>query len=582
MTGESSVLPPGAPGADAGLADAAPGADAALADAAPADAALGEGAVADIWGSVLGHPDPSPDDNFFISGGDSLLAMRLVARIEQACGIRLPIKAVFEAPTIHQLARRLAEEASSSRATSQDTGPHQHNGPVLPAVPAPGPGAPAGHEGRWRASPKQERRILTMGETLSGPWIISACFRLRGALQPGRLERALAVVSARHPALRMSFHRDGGTVYQHVHPDIRIPLQRWKLAANGGMASADEAGNWARVQATAAFNATAAPLARACLAETGPREYLLVLAVAHIVCDGWSFQLILRDLSRAYAVGGTASLEPVGISPGEWAQAQWSFLASEAGARAVQYWRGHLGDDPSVLRFQLPGFMPVLDSSPAGAPVSVRVPADPASGLRRLAQARSVTVFAMAAAALGTWVAGATGQRRCTVLTASANRRTAADESLVEWVTHDLYLMLHVDERDTFAGLARQAQDAVAGGLAHGGLDDWYVHEQVWPYRQQDTEAPNLYLVVSKPWAAGLELAGVSAEPSLIEPGNRPGLWIWGVDSGDSLGLRFEYQAGSFPPGAVSAIADSITGFLAAGTAHPDRQLGALVTSRAR
>lgn len=540
-----------------------------LPESAHVDQSPNEHTVACVWGIVLGSPCVDTEENFFLCGGDSLLAIRLIACIEEEWGIRLPLQAVFEAPTIRGLLDVVAAAWETSRRNRGQMGGR--------ATSPPGDGTLEIH---WRASLQQEHLIRRLGEAQSGSWVIAAQYRLQGNLDVERLERALGRVAAHHPALRMSLRRDEDAVYQVVHPDSRVILKRWRPADIDIAAATAAADNWVGAQASMPFDLRTAPLARAGLAEISHQHYVLFLAISHVVCDAWSFQLVLRDLALAYTADGTVDLPLVGISPGEWAQAQRDYLSAETGDRAVEYWRRYLGNDPSVLRFRLPNFVAMPRTSPAGTPSSRRVPADSESMLRRFAHTQGVTIFAIVAAALATWVAAATGHHRCAIRTTSANRKTIEDHGLVEWMAHDLYLVLNVAEDDSFSGLARQAQNAVASGIAHGGLSDWYVYEQVWPQHPEEPNTPTLYLVVNRPWFTDLKLEGVNVEPIHQPPGNMHGLWIWGVDYGDFLDLRFEYRKGSFAPNIISTLSQEVASILAAGTAEPACRLGFLMEQK--
>jgi hypothetical protein len=156
----------------------------------------------------------------------------------------------------------------------------------------------------------------------------------------------------------------------------------------------------------------------------------------------------------------------------------------------------------------------------------------------------------------------------------SANRRTTAQEDLVECLTHDLYLLPDVGRANTLAGLARHAHEAVSNGLAHR-LEDWYVHENVWPGYAPHDRTPHLYLIVNKPWNNDLQLAGAACGR---RPG-RPGLWIWdrpGGRPGSAFRIRRRKlrtrrhlsRRGRHPRRCSPR-----------GTARPDRQIGALISA---
>ncbi|WP_231626283.1 condensation domain-containing protein, partial [Streptomyces apocyni] len=237
--------------------------------------------LADLFAETLGLPTINIDDSFFQLGGDSLLATRLVSRIRSALGAELPVRALFEAPTVVTLAERLAGARPARKALSRAERPE-----VVPLSFA-------------------QRRLwfLNRFEGSSSTYSIQFALRLTGALDRAALDAALGDVVARHESLRTVFPESDGVPRQlvldadAVRPELRV------LRAAGEeelTALLDDA-------AGQGFDLATEPPLRAQLVELSSEEHVLQLVLHHIAGDGWSMGPLSRDLAAAYTArcGGT-------------------------------------------------------------------------------------------------------------------------------------------------------------------------------------------------------------------------------------------------------------------------------------
>ena len=238
--------------------------------------------LAGLWRELLHTERVGLHDNFFALGGHSLMATQLVSRLRQARGIELPLRAVFEAPVLAQLAARVdAEQATAARDD---------------AIAAHG-AAPGEHP----LSFAQERLFfLDQLEPGSAAYNIPMALRLRGALDTPALERALDTVVRRHAALRTCFAHDAaGHAVAVVHSEPLAPLQIANLSA---FADAEGAMRMQATEASSApFDLQRGPLLRTRLLRLRADEHVLLLTLHHVVADAWSIGVLVREVLALYA-----------------------------------------------------------------------------------------------------------------------------------------------------------------------------------------------------------------------------------------------------------------------------------------
>ncbi|HLE82919.1 MAG TPA: amino acid adenylation domain-containing protein, partial [Thermoanaerobaculia bacterium] len=252
--------------------------------------------LAGLWARLLGVERVSRSDDFFELGGHSLLATRVASRTRELLGVEAPLRELFENPTLAAMA------AAFDRARRSGAG----EGPP-PLAPLPREG-----EAPWALplSFAQERLwFLDRLHPGSAAYNIPAAVRLEGELDAGALVAALQGVVRRHETLRTRFGAAGGAPVQWVAAAGALPVERVDLSALAPETREERARALVRERARRPFDLAAGPLARALLVTLGPREHLLALTVHHIVSDGWSMGVLVREVAALYAAAA-AGREP--------------------------------------------------------------------------------------------------------------------------------------------------------------------------------------------------------------------------------------------------------------------------------
>ncbi|BFU45410.1 amino acid adenylation domain-containing protein [Krasilnikovia sp. MM14-A1004] len=454
--------PDRADGADGALVgtvvEATAGADWERPYRAPRDAR--EEILCALFAEVLGVERIGVDDGFFARGGHSLLAVRLLSRIRPSFGVPVAIGDIFAAPTVAGLAARLA--AAASEADAGDGSP----GPAL----------------RVQARPERvplsyaQRRLwfILQLDGDNGAYDMPYALRLRGRLDAGALQAALADVTDRHESLRTVFAVHDDEPYQRVLPAHRPQLHR---AAYDADALADALGR--------RFDLAVQPPLRAHLFDVAPDEYVFLLVTHHIAGDGWSMGPLLADLATAYAAraaGDAPEWTPLPVQYADYALWQRELLGAPDDpdsvlARQLAYWREKLADLPEELSLPTDRARPAVASHRGD---SVPVTIDPAlhRRIRALARDSRVTFFMVLQAAFAALLTRLGAGHDIPIGTPVAGRADEALDQLVGFFVNTLVLRVDTAGGPTFRELLDRVRETDLGAYDHQDVPfERLVHE---------------------------------------------------------------------------------------------------------
>ena len=348
----------------------APGHDAHAPRVAPGTPV--EEVLAGIWAAVLRVERVGVEESFFDLGGHSLLATRIVSRIREVLGVELPLRALFEGPTVEEMARAV------------DALLRDGHGLQAPPV------LPVSRDAPLPLSFSQERLwLLHQLDPASGAYNLGAPLRLRGPLDVPVLERSLATIVARHETLRTRFPAVAGVPVQVVDPAgaVRIPLV--DLAALAADAREGAMRGLARDESRRPFDLAAGPLLRTLLVRLAPDEHALFFTMHHIVSDGWSMSVLVREVSELYTAlcaGQAPSLSPLPVQYGDFAVWQRAWVGGGVLDAQLAYWRTVLADLPA-LELPLDRPRPAIQTY-GGAGEWLRLPVPLSDRLRALCRRR--------------------------------------------------------------------------------------------------------------------------------------------------------------------------------------------------
>ncbi|MEN3613622.1 amino acid adenylation domain-containing protein [Plantactinospora sp. ZYX-F-223] len=441
-------------------------------------------------------------------------------------------------------------------------------------------------------------------------YTVPVVLRLRGRLDPTALRAALDTVAARHESLRMRFDAtvDGQPVL-HIDDTVSIGLDVAEPA--GADLAAREA--WVRdaVRARLAepFDLARGPLLRAALYAVGPDDHVLALTLHHIVCDGWSADLLVGELLTLLAAAGNPGrtapadpLPPLRRQYGDYAlwqrERQRQRLADGTEDRDVAYWRARLAGVPPL---ELPTDRPrPAEPTFRGAPVGVRLDGGSTAALRRLALDHGATLYMVVLAAYAAVLARYARQHDFAIGSPQAGRSHAELEPMIGMFVNMLITRVDADGDPTFPELVTRIRDTVLDGYAHQELPfERLVTELDVPRDVGRSPIFQVALSMRTPAAPGTAAApspplpaaspppapapdsaevGLTVAPFVVEAvATRFDLEL-DLVAGETLSGAFVYNRDLFGAETVERIADSFVEFVHAVARDPDRPLSRLLT----
>nr|QEO74780.1 AMP-dependent synthetase and ligase [uncultured bacterium] len=421
-----------------------------------------------IWADVLKLDQVGIDDNFFELGGHSLLATQLISRVRTSFQVELPLRALFQQPTVAGLA--LSIEAAQMA--------EQKLAPPVVRV--------SREEPLPLSFAQQRLWFLQQLDPESGAYNIPAGVRLTGSLDVEALERSLAEVVRRHESLRTSFPVEGGHVVQRIGPPVQVRLEASDITWLPEAKHESEVNRAMEEEAGRPFDLGRGPLWRARLLRLGEQEHILLYTMHHTISDEWSMGVLIQEVAtlyKAFASGEQSPLEELPVQYADYAVWQRDLLQGEVLDEQLSYWQEQLKGAPPVL--DLPTDKPRSSlQTTKGAHVKVQLPAELTQQLRQLSRQESATLFMTLLAAFEVLLHRYTGQQDIVVGTPIAGRGRREVEGLVGAFINALAIRVDLSGDPTFQELIRRVRSAVLGAFAHDEMPFEKLLEVLQPARQ--------------------------------------------------------------------------------------------------
>jgi amino acid adenylation domain-containing protein len=432
--------------------------------------------IADIFGRVLDVEAISMTDDFFDLGGHSLLAMQAIARMREEMGVDLPVRAVFEAPVIGDLANRVSDVLRASDEYSQWEGVSDGSAASLPAPPLPDI-EPIERTGEPLPVSFSQRRMwfLQQMNPESGAYNIPTTLHLSGTIDVSALRRSLQATVERHEPLRTYFEQDAdGEPVQRIREGVgEVLLPVLDLSRLKPEDREERVRQLVRRDSLQPFDLTESSL-RTRLYRLGSSEYVLSLVMHHIASDGWSMDVLTNDVMafyNAFAQGGSRSDADVADLPVQYADyAVWQRENYDAGRfeSDLAYWTDTLA---SVEPLNLPTNRPrAAIASPEADTVTARVPADLVAALREVTRSENASLFMGLVAVFQILLARYGQQDDFAVGTPIAGRDRAVLEPLVGCFINTLALRANLSGTPDFRTVLDRVRTSVLSGHDHSAL----------------------------------------------------------------------------------------------------------------
>ncbi|MGH3761692.1 amino acid adenylation domain-containing protein [Actinophytocola sp.] len=518
-----------------------------------------EATVADIWQTLLGATDIGVHDNFFDLGGHSLVAMQVVARIRDLCEVEIPASALFDgASTVADLAV-LVERGSA--------------GADLPQV------RKASRTEHLPLSYQQEQLWLTQ-QLHHGLTAYNgvASVHMRGELAADCLAAAVDDLQARHEILRTRFPTLAGRPVQRIEPAVDLPVETVDLS-RVPVTERTVRVELAMIEAgRTVFDLAAGPLLTLRLLRLAPDEHVLVVAEHHLIHDGWSLQILMRDLVELYGArttGRSPRLSELSVQYADFAVWQREHLGGPTRDRLLSYWRRQLADAPELLALPTDRPRPA-EQSFAGHQETITIDAGLARAVREFAAQRRVTEFMAMVTAFVALMHRYSEQDDFTVGTPVANRRRSESEDLLGFVANTIVLRADVTGAPSFDTLLGRVRRTCLGAYDHQDMPFELLVDELSSGRSL-AAAPLFqvaFSIVDDPLTTH-EAGGVTFD--LVEWHNDTAKFDLNMvvvppagPDGETV-IRLEHRTDLFDPASARRVLQSYAALLAAMVADPDR-----------
>ncbi|MBD0671617.1 amino acid adenylation domain-containing protein [Streptomyces sp. CBMA156] len=519
-----------------------------------------ERVLCELFADVLGSAGVGIDDSFFDLGGHSLLATKLVSRIRTALGTELPVRTLFDAPSVAALAAALPTP-----------------GTARPAL------RPTGRPARVPLSPAQQR--LWFIDQFEGPsplYNTPCVLRLTGRIDTTALQAALTDVLDRHEVLRTVYPTTDGQPHQLLLDHPELPLRTVPVAGE------EELGAALAEACAEVFDLARDLPVRATLFSLPGDEHVLLVLMHHIATDGWSVAPLLRDLATAYEArrDGTApDWPPLPVQYADYALWQHRLLGtderpSELLTGQLAYWQQALAGLPEELALPFDHRRPAAPSR-RGATVELRMDAGLHTALVELAQRSRASVFMVMQAALATTLGRLGAGTDLPIGTVVAGRTDEALDDLVGFFVNTLVLRTDTSGDPTFRELVERVRVATLDAFAHQDVPFERLVELINPVRSTARHPLCQVMLTSGGDAGEISLGGLTGRVGQPDSGlAKFDLTFAFGESFDAagapagLGLTLEYAVDLFDRATAEATAARFERALRAVLADPDQRVG--------
>jgi amino acid adenylation domain-containing protein len=537
--------------------------DRSLAESYVAPRTPTEEILAGIWARLLKIKQVGIHDDFFALGGHSLLATQLVSRVRNVFQVEVALRQLFDKPTI----AGLVTEITRLKMVGED----------LQSLPI----ARISRNETLSLSYAQQRLwFLDQLEPNSSLYNIPAAVRLRGTLDLTALTQSFSEVIRRHESLRTRFGLVNRIPVQIIDEAPEFTLSVLDLSTEA------DARRVAMEESQRPFDLAAGPLLRARVLRLSEQEHMLLCTMHHIISDGWSMEVLTRELTtlyEAYAKGEPSPLPELPIQYADYAHWQREWLQGEVLEQQLNYWKQQLSGGPAVLELPTDYPRPAVQTF-RGAHQSLTLPAKLTTELKALTQREGVTLFMTLLAAFQTLLSRYSGQDEIVIGTPIAGRNRAETESLIGFFINTLVLRTDLSGNPSFEELLRRVREVALGAYAHQEVPFEKLVEELQPERDM-SRAPLFQVMVVLQNAPVAEVAKIEGL-EVIREGGESGtakfdLMLSVSETSDGrLQTLWEYNTDLFRSRTIDRMMDHFEVLLNAVVSNPAQQLSALMLLR--
>lgn len=521
--------------------------------------------VQTIWESVLKHGPLSVEDDFFSVGGQSLLATQVMSRIRREFNVNLPLRALFEQPTIRNTALQIERAL----------------GAVDSSIP---PIIPVDRSGQLPLSfVQQQLWLLDQLDPGTPAYNMPVALRIKGALDVASFSRSFEAIIQRHETLRTNFDVVAGQPVAIIHGVRSWNFELIDLSELDSVTQTAKLDQLVRSQLDKGFDLKNDALIRAVLVKLNSgekQEHALIGAIHHIVSDGWSLNVMTAELMEFYQsfVERREPLLPeLDIQYVDVAVWQREWLQGETLKDHLQYWRDQLANEGQVLQLQ-PDYPRPAVMTNSGAIVKARIDEKQLQQVQQLAKEEGATLFMMLVATYQLLFHKYTGQERINIGTPIAGRDSVETERLVGFFINTVVLSSELNGSMTLRELIRQVREVTLGAYAHQALPFEKLVEELRPPRDSSrTPFFQVFLNLLNLPPQGDGGGVLNIEPLLQDDNYTHSKYDFNLyvseESGAGLELVLVYNSDLYRESTVQCLLGDFVKIFGALSSHSDRHL---------
>ena len=512
--------------------------------------------IANIFASLLGTQTVSIHDNFFELGGHSLLATQLTSRLRQALNREIPLRQIFENPTVAQLHNSLSQQ----QPTQQQLPPIQ----------------PVDKPSHIPLSFAQERLwFLNQLQGESATYNIPAAIQINGELDTNALEQALAEIVRRHQTLRTSFPTDNGTPKQLIHPHTTINIKHIDLQHLETTETQTIIKQQTQQEAITPFQLETAPLIRCSLLQPAPTEHILLLTMHHIISDGWSTGILIKELTTLYTAFSKKEPSPLpelALQYADYSLWQRQWLTEQTRETQLQYWSNQLQNAPQTLQLPTDHTRPSIQTH-RGRNHTVTINQQTTQQIQKLSGQTGTTIFMTLLAAFATLLYRYSGQTDILIGSPIANRHHVEIEPLIGFFVNTLVLRTQIEQNSTFTQLLSQVRETTLKAYENQDIPFEQLVEALQPQRSLSySPLFQVMFVLQNNPTEELELPGLTC--SVLESENTNAkfdLTLSVSETKQGLVCEWEYNTGLFEQATIERMANHYENLLNSLVANPEQ-----------
>ncbi|MBD2468775.1 non-ribosomal peptide synthetase [Nostoc sp. FACHB-145] len=458
--------------------------------------------LAGIWAEILGIKQVGIHDNFFELGGHSLLATRVISQIRKAFKVELPLRCLFESPTIAELAKEIDKTTKLELKVKL---------PTIGQVSRPS-NIPLSYA-------QQRLWYFYQLEPNNTAYNVFDTVRIIGSLNILALEQSLNEIIRRHEILRTNFILENGQPIQIIATSLNLKLSIIDLSQILDSEREQAAQKLANQEAEKPFKLDTEPLLRVTLLRLTETEYVLLFTMHHIVSDGWSMGVLIKelvDLYEAFSLGQLSPLPEITIQYADFAIWQHQWLQGEVLEQLLTYWQQQLQNLPTL---QLPTDYPrPITPTYQGSAQPFTLSPTLSQQIKTLSNQQGVTLFMTLQAAFATLMHYYSGQDDIVIGTDVANRNQGETEGLIGFFVNQLVLRTKFDGNPSFQELLERVRSVTLDAYAHQDLPFDKLVEAINPERNlHSTPLFQVKLILQNTPTTGLNIPGLTFQPLATE-----------------------------------------------------------------